>query len=45
MSGIRLQDLIHFYSILNQPEKAIGGARSLADCRGRMKWSARRLFL
>src|SRR5450432_1300005 len=44
MSNRRLQDLIHFYSILNQLEKAIGGARSLADCRGRMKWPARGIY-
>jgi hypothetical protein len=28
MSDRRLQDLIRFCSILNQPEKAIGGARA-----------------
>lgn len=44
MSDRRLQDLIHFYSILNQLEKTIGGARALADCRGRMKWPARGVY-
>jgi hypothetical protein len=41
MSDRRLKDLIRFYSILNQLEKAIGAARALADCRGRMKWPSR----
>jgi hypothetical protein len=44
MSDRRLQDLIRFYSILNQLEKKIGGARTLADCRGRMKWPARGVY-
>jgi len=44
MSDRRLQDLIRFYSILNQLEKAIGGVRALADCRGRMKWPPRGVY-
>src|SRR3984885_3438171 len=40
----RLQDLIRFYSIMDQLEKAIGGARALADCRGRMKCPARGVY-
>jgi hypothetical protein len=40
MSDRRLQDLIRFYSILHKLEKTIGGARTLADCRGCMKWPA-----
>jgi hypothetical protein len=44
MSDRRLQDLIRFYSILNRLEKTIGGARALADCRGRMKWPARGIY-
>jgi len=44
MSDGRLQDLIRFYSILNQLENAIGGARALADCHGRMKWPARGVY-
>ena len=44
MSDRRLQDLIRFYSILNQLEKAIGAARALADCRGRMKWPSRGVY-
>ena len=44
MSGRQLQDLIRFYSILNQLEKAIGGARVLADCGGRMTWPARGVY-
>jgi hypothetical protein len=45
MSDRRLQDLIRFYSILNQLEKTIGGAPALADCRGRMKWPARGVYV
>ncbi len=41
MSDKRLNDHIRFYSILNQLEKAIGAARALADCRGRMTWPSR----
>ncbi len=44
MSDRRLNDLIRFYSILNQLEKAIGAARALADCRGRMKWPSRGVY-
>ena len=44
MSARRLKDLIHFYSILNQFEKAICAARALADCRGRMKWPSRGVY-
>jgi hypothetical protein len=41
MSDRRLQDLIRFYSILNELEKTIG-ARALAG--GRMKWPARGVY-
>lgn len=44
MSDRRLNDLVRFYSILNQLEKAIGAARVLADCRGRMKWPSRGVY-
>jgi hypothetical protein len=44
MRDRRLQDLIHFYSLLDQLERTIGGARSLAECRGRMKWPARGIY-
>jgi hypothetical protein len=44
MSDRRLQDLIRFYSIPNQLEKMVGGARALANCRGRMKWPARGVY-
>jgi hypothetical protein len=44
MSDRRLNDLIRFYSILNQLEKAFGAARALADCRGRMKWPSRGVY-
>jgi hypothetical protein len=44
MSDRRRQDFIGFYSILNQLETTIDGARALADCRGRMKWPARGVY-
>lgn len=39
-----MNDLIRFYSILNQLEKAIGAASALADYRGRMKWPSRGVY-
>jgi hypothetical protein len=44
MSDKRLQDLVTFYSILNALETRIGGARTLAGCRGRMQWPARGVY-
>jgi hypothetical protein len=44
MSRQRKGDLIRFYSILNALEKNIGGAKTLADCSGRMKWPARGVY-
>ena len=44
MSDKRLNDLIRFYSILNQLEKAIGAAGALPDCCGRMKWPSRGVY-
>jgi hypothetical protein len=44
MSDRRLQDLIRFYSILNQLEKAIGATLAMADCRDRMKWPSRGVY-
>ena len=40
----RLEHLIRFYSILNQVEQNIGGARRLADCNGRMDWPERGVY-
>jgi len=37
----RQQHLVRFYSVLANLEKIIGGARTLADCRGRKVWPAR----
>ncbi len=45
MSDRRLQHLVRFYSILDTLEKTLGGARTLADCRGRMNWPARGIYL
>jgi hypothetical protein len=44
MDNERLEHLIRFYSILDKLEKTIGGARTLADCRGRMGWPARGVY-
>jgi hypothetical protein len=44
MSDKRLQDLDSFYSILNALKTRIGGARTLAGCRGRMRWPARGVY-
>jgi hypothetical protein len=41
MSNERLQYLVRFYSILNELERRLGGARTLSDCKGRMNWLAR----
>jgi hypothetical protein len=44
MSHQRLACLIRFYSILDQLEERIGGARTLADCHGRMVWPVRGVY-
>jgi hypothetical protein len=44
MSARRLQDLIRFYSILDQLEQTLGGVRALAYCRGRVKWPPRGIY-
>jgi hypothetical protein len=44
MNADRQQDLIEFYSILDRLEKQIGGARTLADCNGRMVWPQRGVY-
>lgn len=44
MSDARLQHLVRFYSILDTLEKTLGGARTLADCRGRMDWPVRGVY-
>src|SRR6266403_979244 len=40
----RCTDLIRFYSILDELEAAIGGARKLAECSGRMVWPGRGVY-
>jgi hypothetical protein len=41
MAFNRREQLVRFYSLLDQLERDIGGARKLADCSGRMKWPTR----
>lgn len=44
MSDKRLQDLVTFYSLLDELGKKVGGARTLAGCRGRMQWPLRGVY-
>jgi hypothetical protein len=44
MNNERFDHLITFYSLLNRLQKNIGGARSLADCSGRMNWPKRGVY-
>jgi len=44
MSHARREHLVRFYSILDELEKRIGGARTFGDCRGRMNWPARGVY-
>lgn len=40
----RPQDLQTFYALLDRLEVKVGGKRCLADCHGRMDWSARGVY-
>jgi hypothetical protein len=44
MDTARQQHLIRFYSILDLLEQRIAGARTLADCFGRMVWPQRGVY-
>jgi hypothetical protein len=44
MSDKRLQGLVTFYSLLDELGNKVGGARTLASCRGRMQWPARGVY-
>jgi hypothetical protein len=44
MDNERIEHLLRFYLILGRLERSIGGARILADCRGRMSWPARGVY-
>ena len=44
MSNERLEHLARFYSILDEHERRIGGARRLADCSGRTGWPERGVY-
>jgi len=44
MNTQRHEHLVRFYSILDDLEHAIGGARRLADCSGRMGWPDRGVY-
>lgn len=40
----RLDDLVHFYELLERLERKLGGRRRLADCTGRMGWPRRGIY-
>jgi hypothetical protein len=40
----RRTHLVRFYSLLDRLEEGIGGARTLAECSGRMKWPGRGVY-
>ena len=44
MDTERREHLVRFYSILDNLEHNIGGARKLADCSGRMDWPKRGVY-
>jgi hypothetical protein len=44
MADQRLANLTRFYSLLDRLETNIGGARSLAQCAGRMDWPKRGVY-
>lgn len=44
MGNERLTHLVRFYSLLDKLEGNIGGARTLAECRGRMDWPERGVY-
>jgi hypothetical protein len=44
MNDSRLEHLKHFYSILDALEHNIGGAKTLAACKGRMNWPKRGVY-
>jgi hypothetical protein len=44
MNSLRRQHLVRFYSILDQLETKIGGARKLSECSGRMAWPDRGVY-
>ncbi|MEO8096329.1 MAG: hypothetical protein ABI811_01405 [Acidobacteriota bacterium] len=44
MSDQRREHLTRFYSLLDQLEKNIGGAKTLAQCSGRMDWPTRGVY-
>lgn len=44
MDDRRLEDLIRFYELLDTLEQRLGGARTLQDCSGRMRWPQRGVY-
>lgn len=40
----RLEDLVHFYSLLDRLERKLGGAKKLTECTGRMAWPKRGVY-
>jgi len=44
MNSSRLQDVKHFYELLEQLEEKVDGKRVLAECSGRMNWPVRGVY-
>jgi len=44
MSDQRLQDLQRFYALLDRLAEAVGGARTLGQCDGKLAWPKRGLY-
>jgi hypothetical protein len=44
MGSVRLSDLRQFYSILDELEASLGGARTLVQCSGRLSWPRRGVY-
>src|SRR5688572_20409210 len=44
MNSDRLADLKRFYAVLDALEKHTGGARTLAECSGRLDWPTRGVY-
>jgi hypothetical protein len=44
MTAKRLEHIVKFYSLLDAHRRNIGGARTLANCSGRMAWPKRGIY-
>jgi len=44
LGDVRLDHLARFYALLDRLERNVGGARTLADCSGRIVWPRRGVY-